>query len=95
MVQTPNGVILPIIIKNGLPYLEHHYPTDKQMREISREEFMTLKNDWDPSKYDDTSDEVEVRLRQIPSTPIEATASFYDTEGNIRAHKVIPTRIRL
>ena len=29
MMMTPNGVRLPLIIKNGLPYLEHYYPTER------------------------------------------------------------------
>ena len=33
---TPGGVKLPLIIKNGLPYLLHFLPTDKLMDEIVR-----------------------------------------------------------
>ena len=53
MMLTPNNVRLPLIIKNGLPYLEHYYPTARQMKKITREEFMTSKNTWDPTKLDD------------------------------------------
>ena len=35
-ILTPSGVQLPLIIKNGLPYLVHQYPTEKQMKEIVR-----------------------------------------------------------
>ena len=52
MMKTPNGVRLPLIIKNGLPYLEHYYPIERQMNEITREEFMTSKNTWVPTKLD-------------------------------------------
>ena len=31
-ILTPNGVQLPLVMKNGLVYLEHYYPTAKQMR---------------------------------------------------------------
>ena len=34
MITTPNGIMILINFKSGLPYLEHCYPTDKQMREI-------------------------------------------------------------
>ena len=51
-IVTSNDVQLPLIIKNGLMYLEHYYPTAKQMLEIDRVEFMTSKNTWDPSKLD-------------------------------------------
>ena len=37
-IMTPNDVRLPLVIKNGLPYLEHYYPVVKQMKEITREE---------------------------------------------------------
>ena len=29
VILTPNGVRLPLIIKNGLAYLERYYPTDQ------------------------------------------------------------------
>ena len=29
MMMTPNGAKLPLIIKNGLPYLEHYYPIER------------------------------------------------------------------
>lgn len=53
MIQTPNGVILSIVIKNGSPYIKHYCPTKKKMFEILREKIVTSKNDWDLSKYDD------------------------------------------
>ena len=37
MMLTPGGVQLPFIIKNRLPYLEHYYPTERQLNEITRE----------------------------------------------------------
>ena len=43
-ILTSSGVKLPLIITNGLPYLEHFYPIVKQMNEIIREEFMTSRN---------------------------------------------------
>ena len=43
MIMTPNGVQLPLVIKNGLPHLEHYYPTAKQMNEIIRERIHDLK----------------------------------------------------
>ena len=39
--------------------LKHYYPTAKQMRDINREECMTSKNEWDPSKLDDTEGAAE------------------------------------
>ena len=75
MIQTPSGALIPVIIKDRLPYIEHYFPTDKQMLEISREEIMTLKNEWVPSKYNDPSDAAKLRLQQIPTTLIEIKSS--------------------
>ena len=41
-ILTPTSIKLPFIIKNRLSYLVHQYPTQKQMDEIAREEFMTV-----------------------------------------------------
>ena len=43
MIMTPNDVRLPLVVKNGLPFLEYYYPKAKQMNEITREEFVTSK----------------------------------------------------
>ena len=51
-----------IIYKGGLPYLEHYSPTDKQMREITREEIMTSPGEWNPSLLDDEPNASENRL---------------------------------
>ena len=56
------------------------------MLEIDREEFMTSKNTWDPSKLDDTEGAAERHIKRFPPTAIDATDSFYDSQGNIRAN---------
>ena len=71
MIMTPNGVRLPLIIKNGLAYLEHYYPTDKQMKEITREEWMTSKSDWDPSKFDDIAGASDLSISQFSPIPLD------------------------
>ena len=75
--------MIPIIYKGKLPYLEYYYPIDKQMRGITREEIRTSPGEWNPSLLDNASDASEKRLRQFPSTPIEATDDFYIMEGDI------------
>ena len=52
MIMTPNDNLLPLVIRNGLTYLKHYCPREKQMHDIRREEFITSKNDWDPNRYD-------------------------------------------
>ena len=82
-ILTSTGVQLPIIIKNGLPYLVHHYPTQKQMDEIAREEFMTSTNDWDPTKYDTPEGEPELAIKQFSAIPPDITDSYYNDQGDI------------
>ena len=85
--MTPNGVRLPLIIKNGLPYLEHYYPTESQLNEITREEFMTSKNTWDPTKLDNVDRASDLMVSQFPPIPSDAIDSFYNDQGDIRATK--------
>ena len=87
MIMTSNGILLPLVIKNGLTSLKHDCPTEKKMSDIRKEEFMASKSDWDPSKYDDIEGAADLQIQQFPPTPIDATDSFYDSQGNIRAHK--------
>ena len=77
VILTPNGVRLPLIIKTGLPYLEHYYPTDQQMKDIKRMEWMTSKSDWDPSKFDDIAGASERSISQFPPIPLDTIDSFY------------------
>ena len=53
LIKTPDGTNIPIIYKGGLPYIQHYYPTDQQMREITREEIMTSPGTWNPSLIND------------------------------------------
>ena len=77
-ILTPSGVKLPLIIKNGLPYLEHFHPTAKQMEDITRKEFMTSRNMWDPTKLDSPEGESERMIKQFPPLPFDITNSFYN-----------------
>ena len=63
MITTPNGIMMPTVFKGGLPYLEHGYPTDKQMRDITREETMTSPGDWNPSLLGYMPNASEQRLK--------------------------------
>ena len=57
------------------------------MRDIRREEFMTSKNDWDPSQYDDIEGAADLQIQQFPTTPIDTTDSFNVVEDNIHTNK--------
>ena len=51
---TPNGTNIPIIYKDGLLNIQHYYPANKQMKEITREEIMTSHGTWNPSLIEDS-----------------------------------------
>ena len=87
IIMTPNGVRLPLVIKNGLSYLEHYYLTVKQMDEITRENFMTSKNTLDPTKLDDIEGAFDLSIHQVQSIPVDAIDTFYNSQGDICATK--------
>ena len=72
-----------MVYKGGLPYIQYYYPTDKQIREITREEIMTSPGEWNPSLLDDVLNASETRLKQFPPTPMVQTEMFYKMEGHI------------
>ena len=88
-IVTPGGVQLPLIIKNGLAYLVHQYPTDKQMKEIVRVEFMTSRNAWDPTKYNSPEGDEERLIKQLSPLPVDITDRFYNDQGDIRVTKYL------
>ena len=75
--------MIPIIFKGRLPYTEHLYPTDKQMRDITREEITTSPGEWNPSLLDDSPNVSELQLKKFSPTLIDVIDNFYDMEGNI------------
>ena len=57
------------------------------MEEITLEEFMTAKTDWNPSKLDDFEGASDLSISQFPPTRKDATNSFYNSQGDIQATK--------
>ena len=57
------------------------------MNKIQREEWMTSKNDWDPSKFDDVAGASDLSISQFPPIPLDTIDPFYTTQGDIRATK--------
>merc|ERR1712194_467828 len=88
IIQTPNGRRLPLVIKNGLAYLEHFYPTDAQMNDENMPvEWMTNKGDWDPSKLDDIEGASDLAISQMSPIPVDAIDPFYTIQGDIKVTK--------
>ena len=57
------------------------------MHEIDREEWMTAKITRDPTKLDDIEGTAERLIKQFLPTPMDATDSFYNSQGDICAIK--------
>ena len=57
------------------------------MNEITREEFMTSRNTWDPTKYDSPEGESERLIKQFSPIPADVIDSYYNDQGDIRATK--------
>ena len=57
------------------------------MREITREEIMTLPGEWNPSLLHDAPNTSEMRLSKFLSMPFDSTDSFYNMEGDIIVQK--------
>ena len=77
MILTPNGYMIPIVYKAGLPYIQHAYPTNEQMESVTQHEIMTSPAPCDPSKFDNHSpDAVEQQITQFSSTPQDAIDEF-------------------
>ena len=87
MITTPNGIMIPIVFKSGLPYIEHYYPTDAQIRDITREETITSLGEWNYSLLDDSPNAPEQRLGHFPPTTVDALSNFYNMKGYIIVQK--------
>ena len=57
------------------------------MKKITREEFMTSKNMWDPTKLDDIEGASDLSIHQFSPIPVNTVDSFYNDQGDIRATK--------
>ena len=57
------------------------------MKNITCEEWMTLKSTWDPSKLDDIEGASNLSICQFPPILNDAIDSFYNSQGGIWATK--------
>ena len=51
-IVTPDGYVIPLSIRNGLPYMDMRYPTDEEMKKYPHVYF-TEDTDWNPTMLDD------------------------------------------
>ena len=57
------------------------------MSEITREEFVTSRNTWDPTKLDSPEGASDLMINQFSPIPSDMIDSFYNDQGDIRATK--------
>ena len=57
------------------------------MEDITKEEFMTSRNTWDPTKLDSQEGESDRMIKQFSPIPIDIIDSFYNDQGDIRVTK--------
>lgn len=82
MMTHPDGFHIPIVFCHGFPYIRQRCPTDNNFLNL-QQIVMTDDANWDPWIYDYDHLPDNFHLHCIISTPIDATDSFYNSEGVI------------
>ena len=75
------GHIFPLLMSNGLCYLEQRIPTDTEMH-LLPQVIMTSDRVWDPSIYDDKIS-ISGHIKHLPNIPAGENEELYDIEGNL------------
>lgn len=70
-IKTPDGYIIPLIIKGGLPYMPMTKPSKSDLDRLPQI-FFTSDNPWDPSVVDHTLEEDDINIED------EDTDNFYE-----------------
>jgi hypothetical protein len=87
--QTPEGYIIPISIRNGLPYIAMSPPSDNEMDSYPHV-FFTSDAPWDPSILDDEyeSDDIELAEHEVISSGYHPNLNDYGELFNIEPDDV-------
>ena len=79
-ITTPHGYVIPLDIKNGLPYMQMSYPSDEDLENLPHE-VLTRDVPWDPRVYDSTQSDDEDVYEQLanehPITPIHDNFNIF------------------
>ena len=73
-ITTPEGYIIPLKIKQGLPYMGMTCPSDEEMESYPHVVF-TSDMPWDPSIYDDDDDDDPLAI--LDPVPIDGRVNQY------------------
>ena len=87
---TPEGFIIPLDIKNGLPYLKMRPPTD---RELSNPDIphivLTSDVDWDPSVLDYSIPDMDAWVQSTPDYASDDEERPFDDVGILKNNKAV------
>jgi hypothetical protein len=87
-ITTPEGYVIPINIRSGLPYVTMRPYTDDKWENFPHV-MLTLQADWIPSVLDHTLDDDDDWLDAISELPEDPTESLFDEFGNYRHRHVV------
>ena len=82
-IVTPDGYIIPLNIKGGLPYMSMRPYTDKEFEELPHV-ILTADVDWDPSILDYDLEEKEEWLNTLQDMPTITNDQLFDEFGDYR-----------
>ena len=88
-ITTPDGFVLPLAIKNGLPYMHIRAPTDKELWHSNIPHVvLTADTDWDPTVLDHTLD-METWINQTPDNTADELDRPFDRLGDLKNSKLM------
>jgi hypothetical protein len=86
---TPDGYVIPIDVKRGLPYITMRPFTDEEFEELPHI-LWTSEDDWDPTSFDSVISDDPNWYAVEPSPPLPNP--MYDEYGEFRGHVLINQR---
>ncbi|CAJ1968626.1 unnamed protein product [Cylindrotheca closterium] len=87
---TPDDFVLPLVISNGLPYLQMHPPTDQELSNPNIPHVvLTSDTDWDPSVLDHLVDDMEEWAKSIPDHDPDDEKHLFDLLGVLKNNKAV------
>ena len=84
-ITTADGYVIPLQVRNGLPYIDMRPPTDDELAKLPHI-IVTSDMPWDPKILDHEQDIAD--MDDLPSDPIASHASPFDAQGNYRHRSI-------
>ena len=82
-IRKPEGYVLPLNIRHGLPYLSFRPYTDKEWDELPQVT-LTADVDWDPTLFDNELEDDEEWFNTLEDIPDLTPDPFFDEFGDYR-----------